>query len=365
VLKKWFNIIKKMQTDEHDNEEKVLAEYEDEIEIDAKISEEIKTVIKDEIETEEIKKEDVDIEELRIENEVECEIEEELKEESEIENNSFNDLENRTEAEKSEEAEEKAEETDESNELEYNIKLIEDNRDEKVFEIEETLQENDNQDVANNELEVENEEVDADFIKEVKIKRAKSIKAINIYTNENIEFKTHADCSRKLKVPLSYIKENILYGYTDYFGDAINYIGEQLGLMEYSKKSDKYLDSGKNPFETYKQLNDRIFSPKVSEEKRGYILGSSTIEPISMTYSFECLDYEYDDYFHKYKEIIKRTGKKKVELVKKNGDVLEVFKSIEECANYLEIDKTKVHEMLKCGDTKVDRNYIRYSFRKI
>jgi hypothetical protein len=359
VLKKWFNIIKKKQTDEHDNEEKILAEYEDEIEIDAKISEEIITVIKDEIETEESKREDVDIEELRIENEVECK-EEELKEESEIENNSFNELENRTEAEKTGEAEEKAEETDESNELEYNIELIEENRDEKVFEIEETLQENDNQDVANNEL-----EVDADFIKEVKIKRAKSIKAINIYTNENIEFKTHADCSRKLKVPLSYIKENILYGYTDYFGDAINYIGEQLGLMEYSKKSDKYLDSGKNPFETYKQLNDRIFSPKVSEEKRGYILGSSTIEPISMTYSFECLDYEYDDYFHKYKEIIKRTGKKKVELVKKNGDVLEVFKSIEECANFLEIDKTKVHEMLKCGDTKVDRNYIRYSFRKI
>lgn len=351
MLKKWLNIVKKKQTDEHDNEEKVLKEYEDEIETEAKINKEIETAIKGVTEIVESKKEDVDIEELRIKNEVECGSAEEIKEESEIENNNFNELENETEAEKSEEAEVKADKTDESHELENNIELIEEKRNEKVFEIAETLRENDNH--------------DADFIKEVKIKRAKSIKAINIYTNENVEFKTHADCSRKLKVPLSYIKENILYGYTDYFGDAINYIGEQLGLMEYSDKNDKYLDNGKNPFETYKQLNDRIFSPKVSEEKRGYILGSSTIEPISMTYSFECLDSEFDDYYHKYKEIIKRTGKKKVELVKKNGDLLEVFKSVEECANHLKIDKTKIQEMLKCGDTKVDRNYIRYSFRKI
>nr|WP_236887704.1 hypothetical protein [Clostridioides mangenotii] len=84
-----------------------------------------------------------------------------------------------------------------------------------------------------------------------------------------------------------------------------------------------------------------------------------------MTYSFECLDFEYDDYFLKYKDIIRRTGKKKIELVKKNGEVLEVFKSIEECANYLNIEKSKVQDMLRCGDTKVDRNYIRYSFRKI
>jgi len=199
----------------------------------------------------------------------------------------------------------------------------------------------------------------------VKLRRAKSIVATNIYTNEKMEFKTHSECSRKLKIPLNYIKENIIYGYTEYFGDAINYIGEQLGLSEFSYRSDKYLENGKNPFEIYKQLNDKIFSAKLSEEKRSSILISSKIEPLSMTYSFECLDFEYDDYFFKYKDIIRRTGKKKVELVKKNGEVLEVFKSIEECANYLDIDKSKVQDMLRCGDTKVGRNYIRYSFRKI
>ncbi len=209
------------------------------------------------------------------------------------------------------------------------------------------------------------EEADAEFIKEVKLRRAKSIVATNIYTNEKMEFKTHSECSRKLKIPLLYIKENIIYGYTEYFGDAINYIGEQLGLSEFSYRSDKYFENGKNPFEIYKQLNDKIFSAKLSEEKRSSILISSKIEPVSMTYSFECLDFEYDDYFLKYKDIIRRTGKKKIELVKKNGEVLEVFKSIEECANYLNIEKSKVQDMLRCGDTKVDRNYIRYSFRKI
>ena len=84
-----------------------------------------------------------------------------------------------------------------------------------------------------------------------------------------------------------------------------------------------------------------------------------------MHYIFECIDEEYDEYFNKYKSIIKRGGKKKVELIDTKGEVIEIFKSLDECANHLKKDKKEVVKMLKEKDTKVGRNEIRYSLRNI
>lgn len=208
-------------------------------------------------------------------------------------------------------------------------------------------------------------EEDLEYIKEIKIKRGKSIKAINLYTKEEWFFDTHIQCSKKLKVPLGYIRENLKYGYMDYFGDAINYLSEVLNIDEYCKNEWSYLDNSKSPSEIFNILNNKIFSIRLSNEKRNEILTNDKIEALKMNYRFECIDEEYDEYFKKYKSIIKRGGKKKVELVNKKGDVLEIFKSLEECAIYLQKEKNEVIQMLKYGDTKVGRNFIRYSLRSI
>lgn len=204
---------------------------------------------------------------------------------------------------------------------------------------------------------------DLDYIKDIKIKRGKSIKVIDVYTKEEQIFKTHKECSKKLKIPAEYIQENLKYGFTDYFGDAIKYLGQALSLEE----SDyiNYLDSNKTPSQMLKYLNNKIFTAKISEDQRDDILCSEKLEPVKMHYTFECIDEEYDDYFRKYKSIIKRGGKKKIELVDKKGEVIEIFKSLDECADYIKKDKSQVVEMLKNKDTKVGRYEIRYSLRNI
>lgn len=204
---------------------------------------------------------------------------------------------------------------------------------------------------------------DLDYIKDIKIKRGKSIKAIDVYTKEEQIFNTHKECSKKLKIPAEYIKENLKYGFTDYFGDAIKYLGQALSLEELDYIN--YLDSNKTPSQMLKYLNNKIFTAKISEDQRDDILCSEKLEPVKMHYTFECIDEEYDDYFRKYKSIIKRGGKKKIELVDKKGEVIEIFKSLDECADYIKKDKSQVVEMLKNKDTKVGRYEIRYSLRNI
>ncbi|MDB3083454.1 hypothetical protein C4097_02630 [Clostridioides difficile] len=208
-------------------------------------------------------------------------------------------------------------------------------------------------------------EEDLDYIKEIKIKRGKSIKAINLYTKEENIFDTHIQCSKALKVPLGYIRENLKYGYMDYFGDAIKYLSKVLNIEEYCKNEWSYLENSKSPSEIFNILNDKIFSTRLSDKKRNEILTNDKIEALKMNYKFECIDEEYDEYFKKYKSIIKRGGKKKIELVNKKGEVLEIFKSLEECSIYLQKEKNEVIQMLKYGDTKVGRNFIRYSLRNI
>lgn len=205
----------------------------------------------------------------------------------------------------------------------------------------------------------ENEE----YIKDIKIRREKSIRSIDIYSEEVLEFKTYKECSKSLKIPLSYIKENLKYGHTDYLGDAINYLKEQFG--EYIEDESSYLNSSKSPIELFNLLNNKIFESKISENKRDEILSSEKIEPLKMHYRFECIDKEYDDYFKKYGAIIKRGGNKKIELVNKKGEVIELFNSIDSCSDYLGKNKNDIIDMLKCGYTKVGRYEIRYSFRKI
>lgn len=204
---------------------------------------------------------------------------------------------------------------------------------------------------------------DLDYIKDIKIKRGKSIKAIDVYTKEEQIFNTHKECSKKLKIPAEYIQENLKYGFTDYFGDAIKYLGQALSLEELDYVN--YLDSNKTPSQMLKYLNNKIFTAKISEDQRDDILCSEKLEPVKMHYTFECIDEEYDDYFRKYKSIIKRGGKKKIELVDKKGEVIEIFKSLDECADYIKKDKSQVVKMLKNKDTKVGRYEIRYSLRNI
>lgn len=207
--------------------------------------------------------------------------------------------------------------------------------------------------------------MELELIKEIKIKREKSIKVIDLYTQEVQIFNTHKECSRKLKIPLGYIKENLKYGYTDYLGEAIKYLSKELNSGEVSDDGFDYLNNSKNPMELYNTLNNRIFTSRISEKKRDVILSSDKIEPIKMHYRFECLDEEYDDYFMKYKSIIQRGGKKKIELIDKKGEAIEVFKSLDDCATYLGKEKSEVVDMLKYGNTKVGRYEIRYSLRNI
>ncbi|MEF9991937.1 MAG: hypothetical protein RRZ84_05020 [Romboutsia sp.] len=206
---------------------------------------------------------------------------------------------------------------------------------------------------------------DLDCILDSKIKREKTIRAIDVYTNEEQIFKTHKECSRKLKIPLGYIKENLKYGYTDYFGEAISYLNKELDLSYTQYENLEYLSNNKTPTEIFSMLNDKIFTSKISQRKRDEILSSDKIEPINMHYKFECIDEDYDDYFKKYKSIIKRGGKKKIELVDKKGEVIEIFKSIDDCANHFGIEKSEIVNMLKCGENKIGRYEIRYSLRNI
>ncbi|MCR8746947.1 hypothetical protein [Romboutsia lituseburensis] len=204
---------------------------------------------------------------------------------------------------------------------------------------------------------------DLDYIKDIKIKRGKSIKVIDVYTKEEQIFNTHKECSKKLKIPEEYIQENLKYGFTDYFGDAIKYLVKSLNLDELDYIN--YLDSNKTPSQILTCLNNKIFTAKISEDQREDILCSEKLEPVKMHYTFECIDEEYDDYFRKYKSIIKRGGKKKIELVDKKGEVIEIFKSLDECADYIKKEKSQVVDMLKNKDTKVGRYEIRYSLRNI
>lgn len=207
-------------------------------------------------------------------------------------------------------------------------------------------------------------DADIEFLKEVKIRRGKSIKSIDLYTKEEKIFKTHIECSRKLKIPIGYVKENLKYGYTDYLGEAIIYLNKELQSGDNDSDFD-YLNTGKNPMEIYNNLNNKIFSSRVSESKRESILSNDKIEPINMHYTFECIDEEYDDYFVKYRSIIQRGGKKKIELVDRKGEAIEIFKSLDECSNYLNKDKSEIVKMLKYGETKAGRYEIRYSLRNI
>jgi len=212
-----------------------------------------------------------------------------------------------------------------------------------------------------NELEITQE--DEEYIKEIKIRRGKSIIAIDVYTKEPQVFKTHKECSKKLKIPVEYIQENLKYGYTDYLGEAIKYLSKELDLSE--EEDINYLENSKTPSQILTSLNNKIFTIKMSDDKRDEILCNEKIEPIKMHYVFECIDEEYDNYFKKYKSIIKRGGKKKIELVDKKGEVIEIFKSLDECATFINKEKNEVVDMLKYKETKVGRNEIRYSLRNI
>ena len=235
--------------------------------------------------------------------------------------------------------------TAENQDEENVVTLIEEITIKEILETEEDVEEDD----------------DEEYIKSIKIKRGKSIRAVDVYTEDEIIFKTHKECSRKLKVPSDYIIENLKYGYTDYLGEAINYLSKELQ----SSEDFNYLESNKTPLEIFNSLQNKIFSSRISERIRDEILSSDKIEPVNMHYRFECIDEEYDEYFEKYKSIIKRGGKKKIELVDKSGEAIEIFRSLDECASYLDKEKNEVVDMLKYMNTKVGRNEIRYSLRNI
>lgn len=211
----------------------------------------------------------------------------------------------------------------------------------------------------------QNEEVhiltkeEQDYMKLVKIQRGKKIKAIDVYTNEEIIFDTHKECSKKLGVPIDYIKENLQYGYTDYYGEAVKFLSKKLRFDISSKKM-----GDKNINEIFNLLHNELWNSNMSESKREEILSSNKIEPISMYYKFETLDDEYDEYFKIYGKLIRRGGKKKIELIDKKHEVIDVFKSIDDCAKFFEKDKSEIIYRLKVGDCKVGRYEIKYSLRR-
>ena len=210
--------------------------------------------------------------------------------------------------------------------------------------------------------EIEFDENDKLYIIDAKIIRAKKIKAIDVYTNEEQVFDTHKQCSKALKVPIEYIAENLRHGHTDYLGEAIKYLSKELKLSELNND---YINNNKSPLEIYNELNNKIFTLNISESKRDDILSNNKIDPIKMHYKFESLDEEYEKYYRKYKYIIKRGGKKKIELLNSKGEVIEVFKSLDECSKYLNKSKSQITNMLKYKDNKVGRYEIRYSLRNI
>ena len=215
------------------------------------------------------------------------------------------------------------------------------------------------------EAEAEAEELDDEdkrYIIDAKIKRGRSIKVIDVYNNEEQIFDTHKQCSKVLKLPIEYIAENLRHGHTDYLGEAIKYLSKELRLSEYSND---YTNNNKSPLEIYNDLNNKIFTLNISESKRDDILSNNKIDPIKMHYKFEGLDEEYDRYYIKYKSIIKRGGKKKIELLNSKGEVIEVFKSLDDCSKYLNKSKSEITSMLKYKENKVGRYEIRYSLRNI
>ena len=219
--------------------------------------------------------------------------------------------------------------------------------------------------IINNAPEAEAKELDDEdkrYIIDAKIKRGRSIKAIDVYNNEEQIFDTHKQCSKVLKLPIEYIAENLRHGHTDYLGEAIKYLSKELRLSEYSND---YTNNNKSPLEIYNDLNNKIFTLNISESKRDDILSNNKIDPIKMHYKFECLDEEYDRYYIKYKSIIKRGGKKKIELLNSKGEVIEVFKSLDDCSKYLNKSKSEITSMLKYKENKVGRYEIRYSLRNI
>ena len=215
---------------------------------------------------------------------------------------------------------------------------------------------------AEAEAEIEFDENDKLYIIDAKIIRAKKIKAIDVYTNEEQVFDTHKQCSKALKIPIEYIAENLRHGHTDYLGEAIKYLSKELKLSELNND---YINNNKSPLEIYNELNNKIFTLNISESKRDDILSNNKIDPIKMHYKFESLDEEYEKYYRKYKYIIKRGGKKKIELLNSKGEVIEVFKSLDECSKYLNKSKSQITNMLKYKDNKVGRYEIRYSLRNI
>lgn len=206
---------------------------------------------------------------------------------------------------------------------------------------------------------VEIPEEEKQYVKSIKIQREKRIKAIDVYTNDEIIFESYKECSKSLGVPMQYIKENLEYGYTDFFGEAVNFLSKKLKL-DVSNKS----MGDKNIVEIFNFLHNELWNPDMDEEKREEILCSEKIEPVHMHYKFEIMDYEYDEYYKKYGKIIRRGGKKKIELVDKKNEVIDVFKSLDDCADFFGKNKSEITERLKCGECKIGRYQIRYSLRR-
>ncbi|GAA0090468.1 hypothetical protein UT300009_04940 [Paraclostridium bifermentans] len=206
---------------------------------------------------------------------------------------------------------------------------------------------------------VEISEEEKQYVKSIKIQREKRIKAIDVYTNDESIFESYKECSKSLGVPIQYIKENLEYGYTDFFGEAVNFLSKKLKL-DVSNKS----MGDKNIVEIFNFLHNELWNPDMDEEKREEILCSEKIEPVHMHYKFEIMDYEYDEYYKKYGKIIRRGGKKKIELVDKKNEVIDVFKSLDDCADFFGKNKSEITERLKCGECKIGRYQIRYSLRR-
>lgn len=198
-----------------------------------------------------------------------------------------------------------------------------------------------------------------EYIKLAKIQRGKNIKAIDVYSNEEFIFETHKECSKKLGVPIEYIKENLQYGYTDYFGDAIKFLSKKLKVDINPKKI-----GNKNIIEVFNFLHEELWNKEISEEKREEILSSNKIDAIHMHYKFEDLDKEYDEYFKTYGKIIRRGGKKRIELIDKKQEVIEVFKSVDDCAKFFDKNKSEITIRLKLGECKIGRYEIKYSLRR-
>ena len=203
---------------------------------------------------------------------------------------------------------------------------------------------------------------DMEYIKELKILRENKIKSINIYTKEEIEFESYDKCAKKLKVPKQYIIENLRYNDTEYFGDAIKFLSKELNTKEYENN---YIKNNKSPIQVYNDLNNKIFNKSISNKKREEILNSIEINPTKMHYTFEIIDTDYDKYYLEYKDIIKRGGNKKIDLINTKGEVIKVFKSIDECASHLKKEKDYINNALKLGNTKINRYEIKYSTRNI